>query len=142
MRVFLTGVTAAIVLALAQPSNATVVVGAFSGTVTSGQVRGNFGFDTDTDLAGMQITGTFSYDTDLLAPDCAGASFFGCFLGTGMSITQTINGVDEVFTGSPLAPDAGLQLNTGKSGLLLYDLVGDAVNLHTLSMIGTPRHRL
>lgn len=138
MRTFLIGLTAAATLALAQPAAAAIVVGSFSGTVTQGQARGNFGFDTETDLAGKQITGTFRYDTDLLGPDCSASSFFGCFLGTGMSITQTINGIDEVFTGSPLAADPNLQLNTGKSGLLLYDLVGDAVNLHTLAMIGTP----
>lgn len=138
MRTFLTGLTAAATLALAQPAAAAIVVGTFSGTVFQGQAWGNFGFDTQTDLAGKQITGTFRYDTALLGPDCSAASFFGCFLGTGMSITQTINGVEEVFTGSPLAPDPSLQLNTGKSGLLLYDLVGDAVNLHTLSMIGRP----
>ncbi len=138
MRAFPIALLAATTLALAQPVTAAIVVGTFSGTVTQGEARGNFGFDTPTDLAGKPITGTFRYDTDLLGPDCSGSSFFGCFLGTGMRVTQTINGVDEVFNGSPLAPDAGLQFNTGQSGLLLYDLVGDAMNLHTLSMIGRP----
>jgi hypothetical protein len=138
MRAFPIALMAAATLALTQPAAAAIVVGTFSGTVTQGEARGNFGFDTPTNLAGKHITGTFRYDTALLGPDCSAASFFGCFLGTGMSITQTINGAEEVFTGSSLAPDPNLQLNTGNSGLLLYDLVGDAVNLHTLSMIGTP----
>ena len=139
MRTFVTGLMAAVALAAAHPADATTVLGSFSGTVTAGTARGNFGFDALTDLTGRRITGTFSYDTALLGPDCApGAGFFGCFLGTGMSITQTINGVDEVFPGSPAVPGAGLAFNTAESGLLLYDLVGDAVNLHTLARIGTP----
>lgn len=139
MRMLVPGLLAAAAIAVAQPASAAIVVGTFSGTVTEGQAVGNFGFATSTDLAGMRITGTFRYDTALLGPDCApGVSFLGCFLGTGMSITQSINGVDEIFPGSPLAPDPGLLRNTAKSGLVLHDLGGDKVNLHTLSMIGTP----
>lgn len=122
---------------VAGAAHAAIVNGAFSGTVTSGYASGNFGYGDSADLAGKAIAGTFQYDTALLSPNCAsGTYFFGCFLGTGMTITQTINGMTEVFGGTPsLDPQKN---NTAKSGLLLYNLVGDAVNLHTLSMIGDP----
>ena len=139
MRAFPIALLAATTLALAQPATAAIVVGTFSGTVTEGQASGAFGFDTPTDLAGKAITGTFRYDTALLGPDCTpGQAFLGCFLGTGMSITQTIDGVDEVFAGSPVFPGTGLEFNAAESGLLLYNLGNEAANLHTRSGIGTP----
>lgn len=137
MRVFITGLLAAAALVAAQPAAATIVVGSFTGAVTEGVAWGNFGYATPTDIAGQRITGTFRYDTDLLGPNCGSStSFLGCYLGTGMTITQTINGETEVFRGTPL-PES-LPFNTSTSGLVLYDLVGDAVNLHTLAMIGDP----
>ncbi len=139
MRAFVTSLLAAAALAVTPPASAAIVVGTFSGTVTQGEAIGNFGFDTATDLTGLRITGTFRYDTDLLGPDCApGLGYLGCFLGTGMSITQTINGVDEIFPGSQLPPESGPEFNIARSGLVLYDLIGDTANLHTFSMLGTP----
>ena len=145
MRLTLNGLRAAtapllaVALLAAQPAAAAIVVGSFSGTVIAGNARGNFGYAAETDLTGQAITGTFRYDTDLLGADCApAASFYGCFLGSGVEVTQTINGVTELFPSLPAVPGTGLAFNSVVGGLLLYDLAGDAVNLHTHSIIGTP----
>src|SRR4051812_43102040 len=112
MRTLMIGLLAATALVAARPTNAAIVVGSFSGTITSGGALGNFGFAAATDLAGKAITGTFRYDTDLLGPNCpSSTAFFGCYLGTGMSMTQTIDGATETFPGLPLAGGGGLPFN-------------------------------
>jgi hypothetical protein len=126
-----------------------VVKGTFSGTVTSGYANGNFGYaygDGSGDaIVGKTITGTFSFDTTLLGGPIAscsgvwqGAYFFGCFASNaGMSISETVNGVTERFTGTPSAAP-GLQLNSAVGGEQLYNLTDDVLNIGTASSIGTP----
>ena len=124
---------------VAQTAAATVIGGTFSGVITSGAADGVFG-DNGGDLTGTPITGTFTYDTAALGGPCpASTAFFGCFVSSGgMTITETIDGHTVTFPGAPLANGGGLPANSGHSGLLLYNLVGDAVNLHVDSSIGDP----
>ncbi|MDZ4369901.1 MAG: PEPxxWA-CTERM sorting domain-containing protein [Phenylobacterium sp.] len=143
MRMLTIGLSTALTLATAGlvtgPANAAIVVGTFSGVVTSGEARGNFGYayDTPGDLTGKSITGTFRYDTDRLGPNCQPDSdFFGCFLGSGVSMTQTIDGVTEAFPGDPLPGSPAF--NSADGAVLLYDLVGDAVNIYTRTWLGDP----
>lgn len=123
--------------------SATIVTAHFAGIVTSGTAVGTFGYSivAPGDLTGKEITGTVSYDTGLLGPNCpAGRFFFGCFVGTGtggMTITETINGVTQLFPGTP-SPINPQQFNTAESGLLLDNFGVDTVNFHTMSMIGSP----
>jgi hypothetical protein len=140
MRGFLAGLSAAAVLVVAGAAQATIVTGTFSGSVLDGDSKGNFGYadDRSYDLTGKAITGTFRYDTALLSANCPnGTAFYGCFAGGGMTITETINGVTAVFTGTP-APDTGQAFNSAESGLVLYDQIGDTVNLHAGSSLGDP----
>jgi len=130
---------AAVFTFAAGSAQAAVVVGSFSGVITGGEARGNFGYayDSPTDLTGKSITGTFSYDTERLGPTCQpGSYFFGCFLGSGVSMTQTIDGVTEVFPGDLLPGSPAW--NDTDGAVALYDLVGDAVNIYTRSMLGDP----
>lgn len=138
MRFQLAGLSASLALALAGPSQAAIIVATFSGVVDGGMARGVFGYayDAPADLAGKSITGTIRYDTDRLAACDYATSFFGCFYGQGLSMTQTINGVTEVFPGEPLAGDP--PYNEVSGGVQLYNLVGEEVAFHTATSLGDP----
>lgn len=140
MRSRLLGLTCAVAMAMGGAAEAAVVVGTFSGTITSGAAWGNFGYGgpgfLETDLTGQAITGTFRYDTSKLTNCTDATSFFGCFRGGGVLITQTINGFTETITSSP-APEPDAE-TSGAGGLLLYSLTRDDANLHARSEAGMP----
>ena len=140
MRILLTSLYAAALLAMAGAAEATVVIGAFSGTITGGSANGSFGYavDANADLTGQTITGTFRYDTRRLLANCAGATaFFGCFVGPGVTITETVNGVTATFISAP-ARASGLPYNSAEGGVLLYNLSADTANLRAHKILGDP----
>ncbi len=80
-------------------AHATIVTGSFSGTITSGtDSTGVFGADGGT-LDGDDLTGTFSYDTDLLSQVVSGGTNTATGTGLGaLTVTLTIDGASHTFT--------------------------------------------
>ncbi len=99
MRIGLLAATAA--LALAGAAQATTVTGVFTATVNSGtDYTGLLGFAPGTDLTGLKVTGSFSYDSAQLPADIVSMPGVNEYYGTpvGVStITETIAGHTFVF---------------------------------------------
>jgi hypothetical protein len=138
MRLRLAGLSFVMALATGGAAPAAVVVATFSGVVSEGVARGVFGFDYESpgNLAGYAITGTIQYNTSTLSACDYATSFFGCFYGPGLSMTQTINGVTEVFPGEPLPGSPAY--NDVAGGVQLYNLIGHDAAFHTASSLGDP----
>jgi hypothetical protein len=102
MRIGLLASLAATALVCATAAQANVVTGVFTATVTSGtDYTGVLGLAPGTDLTGLKVTGSFSYDSAQLPADIAGpgqdyALYYGTPVGV-TTITETIAGHTFVF---------------------------------------------
>jgi hypothetical protein len=128
----------AVALALcAAPASALVITGAYSGTVVDGHAQGAFGYATRTDVAGMTVTGSFTYDL-ANATACANSPWFACFVLPGdMTVVQTLNGVSETFTASA-PPPGSPSYNAGLGGVAHDRLTVETIELAVRSALGTP----
>ena len=126
-------------LVLPLTASATVIVGRYSGVIASGTATGGFGFEATTNLAGQAIHGTFTYDTTAFTPVCAPQYFSGCYVGSSLTITQTVNGVTETFLSS--VPTMEHPLNHASGGLNFYTLGEDDIVLAATGFLGNPATR-
>lgn len=122
----------------AMPASAVIVTGSYSGIITSGSATGSFGFAGKTDLTGLAISGTFSYDTARLTGCDGGQFWYRCGnAADNLTITQTVNGVTAIF-GSALPPAGAPSYNEGAGGVARNTLVSDDFQMATRSALGTP----
>ncbi|MBU1375915.1 MAG: PEPxxWA-CTERM sorting domain-containing protein [Alphaproteobacteria bacterium] len=122
-------------LALPGVASAARIVGSYEGVINGGYASGGFGYAATTYLAGQTVRGTFEYDTDDFGTVCSLTAWSACYLGTGLTITQTVNGVTETFVSTlPAAPGAG---NNVHGGLALYNLDADTIELSTYGYVGS-----
>lgn len=123
----------------AGPSGATVMRGSYAGTILSGNAVGAFGFAEPTDVAGQGISGTFSYDTEAFTGSCGGCQvWYRCYRTPGtLTITQSVNGVEEVFTSTPALPGAPSG-NIGNGAVAHYTLAYEGLELGIRSLRGHP----
>ena len=101
MRIGLLAGAAVLALACAATAQANVVSGVFTATVTSGtDYTGLLGLSPGTDLTGLKVAGSFSFDSAKLPADISGSPDTNLYYGTPVgvtTITETIAGHTFVF---------------------------------------------
>ena len=101
MRIGLLAGVAAVALAWAATAQASLVSGVFTATVTSGtDYTGLLGFSPGTDLTGLKVTGSFSFNPAQLPADISASPDTNLYYGTPVgvtTITETIAGHTFVF---------------------------------------------
>lgn len=123
----------------AASADATVMRGTYAGIIVAGYAQGAFGYANQTDVTGQSITGSFQYDTDAFSGRCDGGQvWFQCFRAPGaITITQVVNGVEELFISTPALPGAPYY-NVGDGGVAHYTLSYEALELGARSLRGEP----
>ncbi|WP_310538563.1 PEPxxWA-CTERM sorting domain-containing protein [Phenylobacterium sp.] len=121
----------------ATPAGAVVVTGAYNGVVTSGHAQGAFGYATRTDVTGMAVSGSFTYDLGD-ATSCGSSPWFACFsVPRAMTIVQTLNGVSETFAVTDVPP--GSPFYNASSGGVVHDrLIVETIEFAVRTALGAP----
>lgn len=141
-RSMLKGAALAVALTAALPGAASAkkIVGSYEGVISAGSAMGGFGYAQTTNLAGQIVRGTFEYDTDDFGNACVVAPWAACALGSGLVITQTVNGVTETFV-STLPAVLEHPLNNAHGGIDFYNLTYESAQVAVYGFLGAPTTR-